>query len=131
MEPKGVVVFGEITFDLDRMEIRHSGRIFATTAQEFRLLKFFVDNSEYVFTREELLAAVWPERKRINGRTVDNSIARLRRKIEKDPSHPLYVQTVRGVGYKFEPFRESNTVHSTTWLRGLTKDGRPLMRALF
>jgi DNA-binding response OmpR family regulator len=103
MERKGVAVFGDIRIDFDRMEIRHSGRIVAATAHEFRLLKFFVDNPGFVFTREELLGAVWPERKRVNGRTVDNSIAHLRQKIETDPSRPVYFQTVHGVGYKFEP----------------------------
>jgi len=84
-----------------------------------------------VFTREELLGAVWPERKRVNGRTVDNSIAHLRQKIEEDPSRPVYFLTVHGVGYKFEPFGEAEKIHSATWRRGLTPDGRPEMRTPF
>jgi len=131
MERKGVAVFGEIVIDFDRMEIQHSGRMIAATAQEFRLLKFFVDNPEYVFTREELLSAVWPERERVNRRTVDNSIAHLRQKIEDVPSRPVYFQTVHGAGYKFEPFGETHKVHNATWLRGLTSDGRPEVRAPF
>ncbi|SRR6266567_4736859 len=131
MDPKGVAIFGQITIDFDRMEILHSGRIISITAQEFRLLKFFVDNPQYVFTRDELLGAAWPERKRVNGRTVDNSIAHLRQKIEEDPSRPVYFQTVHGVGYKFVPFGETPKVQSATWQRGLTSDGRPEKRAPF
>ena len=131
MNPKGVAVFGEIAIDFDTMEILHSGRIISVTAQEFRLLKFFVDNPQYVFTRDELLGAAWPERKRLNGRTVDNSIAHLRQKIEEHPSCPVYFQTVRGVGYKFVPFGETEKVHRATWRLGLTHDGRPEMRAPF
>ena len=131
MEPKGVAIFGRITVDFDRMEIRDSGRIIPATAQEFRLLKFWIDNPEYVFTRDELLSAVWPVRERANRRTVDNYIVRLREKIEKNPSVPVYLRTVRGVGYKFVPFRERDKVHTTTWERGLTSDGRPELRATF
>lgn len=129
MQPKGVAVFGKIVIDFDRMEILHSGRIISATAQEFRLLKFFVDNPEYVFTRDELLGAAWPQRERVNGRTVDNCIARLRRKIEEDSSYPVYFRTIHGVGYRFVPSGDSNKLHSAKWLRGLTSDGRPEMRA--
>lgn len=131
MEPKGVAVFGQIIVDFDRMEIRHSGRAIPATAQEFRLLKFFVDKPQYVFTRDELLNAAWPSRGRVNGRTVDNYIAHLRQKIEEDPSCPVYFKTVYGVGYKFEPFGETDNVHTATWRMGLTSDGRPEMRAPF
>ncbi|HKR83930.1 MAG TPA: response regulator transcription factor [Terriglobales bacterium] len=130
MNPKGVAIFGEITIDFDRMEILRSGRIISVTAQEFRLLSFFVRNPLYVFTRDELLCAAWPERKRVNGRTVDNSIAHLRQKIEEHPSSPVYFRTVHGIGYKFVPFAEDK-VQGATWRQGTTRDGRPEMRAPF
>src|SRR5215470_14757914 len=100
MERKGVAIFGEVTIDFDRMEICRSGRIVLATALEFKILKFFVDNPHCVFSREELMSAVWPERKRVNGRSVDNFVGHLRRKIERDPTHPTYFQTVHGAGYK-------------------------------
>lgn len=103
MGSKGVAVFGDIVIDFDRMEIRRSGRIIPATSLEFRLLKFFVDNPEYVFSRDELIRAVWPERKRVNGRTVDNYISHLRQKLEQDPAAPVMFQTVYGTGYKFVP----------------------------
>ena len=74
MERKGVAIFGEVVIDFDRMEIRRSGRIVPSTALEFRILKFFVDNPHCVFSRAELMQAVWPERERVNGRTVDNFV---------------------------------------------------------
>jgi two-component system, OmpR family, alkaline phosphatase synthesis response regulator PhoP len=101
MEKKGVVAFGEIVVDFDRMELHRRSQLIPATSLEIRLLKFFVENPGYVFSREELIRAVWPERKRVNGRTVDNSISRLRRKIEENPARPVYFQTLYGAGYKF------------------------------
>lgn len=103
MEKKGAVVLGEIIIDFDRMEIYREGLAVSATSLEFRLLKFFVDHPEYVFSREELIRAVWPERKRVNGRTVDNYISHLRRKLEENPAAPTMFQTVYGTGYKFVP----------------------------
>lgn len=131
MQRKGVAVFGEIAVDFDRMEIRRSGQIVHATTQEFRVLKFFIDNPEYVFTRQELLGAIWPERRRANGPTVDNCIFHLRQKVEQDRAKPAYLQTVHGAGYKFVPFGRREKAHRATWQRGLTADGRPEMRAPF
>src|SRR5215468_10849547 len=103
MERKGAVVLGEIIIDFDRMEICRAGQMVSATSLKFRLLKFFVDHPEYVFSREELIRAVWPERKRVNGRTVDNYISHLRRKLEDNPATPTLFQTVYGTGYKFVP----------------------------
>lgn len=106
MEKKGVAIFGHIAIDFDRMELCRSGHMIPATCLEFRLLKLFIDNPEYVFSRDELIRAVWPDRKRVNARTVDNSISHLRRKLEEHPAHPLYFQTIHGAGYKFVPFGE-------------------------
>ncbi|HEX3105186.1 MAG TPA: response regulator transcription factor [Terriglobales bacterium] len=128
MDRKGVAIFGEMTVDFDRMEMRRSGRIIPATALEFRILKFFVDNPHCVLSREELMQAAWPERERVNGRTVDNFVGHLRRKIEEDPDYPAYLQTVRGIGYKFVPFPCTDE-SLTSWHRGWTADGRPEMRS--
>src|SRR5712692_703742 len=106
VEWKGVAIFGQIAIDFDRMELRRSGHLIPATSLEFRLLKFFIDNPAYVFSRNELIRAVWPERERMNERTVDNYISHLRRKLEEHPAHPLYFQTIHGAGYKFLPFGE-------------------------
>jgi len=56
-----------------------------------------------VLSRAQLIAAVWPKRKRSSYRTVDNCIAKLRQKIERNPTHPVHLLTVHGAGYKFVP----------------------------
>ena len=100
---EGEARFGEIVVDFDGMEIRRSGRVVHATYLEFRLLRLFVDNPRRVFSREDLMRSVWPRGRRHTVRTVDTSIWRLRQKLEKHPSHPTYLQTVRHVGYKFVP----------------------------
>ena len=127
MEKKGVAIFGEIAIDFDRMEILRSGRIVSATALEFKILKFFVDNPHCVFSREELIGAVWPERDRVSGRTVDNFIWHLRRKLEKDAARPVYLQTVHGAGYRFAPFPCTGK-SLISWRWGWTADGRPELR---
>ena len=95
--------FGEISLNFKKMELCREDQPVELTLQEFKLLKFFVARPELVVSRQKLLAAVWPKRKRANDRTVDNHIAKLRQKIEKDPAHPVHFLTVHGVGYKFVP----------------------------
>jgi two-component system, OmpR family, alkaline phosphatase synthesis response regulator PhoP len=104
MERTVVAAFGETIIDFDRMEIRRSERTVAATPLEFRLVKFLIENPEHIFSRDELIRAVWRPRSRLSARTVDNSILHLRQKLEHDPAHPLYFRTVHGVGYRFVPF---------------------------
>jgi DNA-binding response OmpR family regulator len=75
----------------------------ALTPQEFRLLKYLIQNSHRVITREELLTSVWNEHNPSATRTVDNHVLRLRQKLEEDPAFPIYIRTVHAVGYKFVP----------------------------
>ena len=98
-----VARFGEISLDFRKMELQRAGQFVALTLQEFKVLKFFISRPEYVVSREKLISAVWPTRKRLSNRSVDNVVAKLRRKLEKDPAHPVYFRTVHGVGYKFVP----------------------------
>jgi len=98
-----VARFGEISLDFRKMELQRAGQLVGLTLQEFKILKFFVSRPECVVSREKLINAVWPNRKRSSDRTVDNHIAKLRQKLEKDPAHPIYFRTVHGVGYKFVP----------------------------
>jgi len=98
-----VARFGEITLDFRKMELCRSEQLVALTFREFKVLKFFVARPESVVSRKQLIRAAWPNRKRSSNRTVDNYIVRLRQKIEKDPAHPVYLQTVYGVGYKCVP----------------------------
>lgn len=97
------VRFGEISLDFRKMQLCRLNQPIGLTLQEFKVLKFLVTRPELVISRRKLIAAVWPKKERTSDRTVDNHIARLRQKIEKDPAHPIYLQTVFGVGYKFVP----------------------------
>jgi DNA-binding response OmpR family regulator len=96
-----VVVFGDVTVDFSRSEITRSGEKIAVTTKEFETLKFLAKSFRRVISRDELLREVWGYRKGASTRTVDTHILRLRRKLERDPSHPAHLLTVHGVGYKF------------------------------
>jgi DNA-binding response OmpR family regulator len=93
--------FGDVSIDFTKMEIVREGRTIALTAQEFKTLKFMVQNAERVITRDELLNEVWGYHNYPSTRTVDNHILKLRQKLEKDPANPVHFRTVHGVGYKF------------------------------
>jgi DNA-binding response OmpR family regulator len=97
------VQFGEISLDFRKMEIRRASQPVDITLQEFKVLKFLVSRPEVVVSRQRLISAVWPKRKRSSSRTVDNCIAKLRQKIESTPDRPVLIRTVYGVGYKFVP----------------------------
>jgi DNA-binding response OmpR family regulator len=93
--------FGNILIDFTKMEVVREGRNLAFTAQEFKTLKFMVQNAERVITRDELLNEVWGYHNYPSTRTVDNHILKLRQKLEDDPANPVHFRTVHGVGYKF------------------------------
>jgi two-component system alkaline phosphatase synthesis response regulator PhoP len=71
------------------------------TAQEFKLLKFLIQNPGRVITRTELLNEVWGYHDYPSTRTVDNHIWKLRLKLENEPDNPVHFLTVHGTGYKF------------------------------
>ena len=94
--PPASVHFGDFTFDLGRGELRQRGEIIRLTDRERAMLRLLAENPGETVARETLsglgVAA--------NERTVDVQVNRLRRKIERDPSNPLYLQTARGAGYR-------------------------------
>ncbi|MGA8866052.1 MAG: response regulator transcription factor [Candidatus Sulfotelmatobacter sp.] len=98
-----VAQFGEVSVDFRKMELCRANRPVDVTLQEFKVLKFLVSRPEIVISRQKLISALWPKRKRSSYRTVDNCIAKLRRKIETNPDCPVFLRTVHGVGYKFVP----------------------------
>ncbi len=83
-------------------EVWLRGRPVDLTAKEFELLKLLMRHPNRVFTRDFLLEHIWGYDYFGSTRTVDMHISRLREKIEDDPAAPTYIQTVRGVGYKFK-----------------------------
>ena len=95
--------FGDVKVDFTKMELSRNGELVPMTSQEFKVLKFMIQNAERVLSREELLNQVWGYRNYPSTRTVDNHILRLRQKIEKDSANPLHFRTVHSAGYKFVP----------------------------
>jgi DNA-binding response OmpR family regulator len=98
-----VARFGEFSLDFGKMQLCRAGQPVMLTLQEFKVLKFFLSRPEVVLSRPRLITAVWPRRKRMSYRTVDNCIAKLRQKIERNPTKPIHLLTVHGVGYRFVP----------------------------
>ena len=95
--------FGDVKVDFTKMELWRNGEPVQLTSQEFKVLKFMIQNAERVLSREELLNYVWGYRNYPSTRTVDNHILRLRQKLEKDPANPVHFRTVHSSGYKFVP----------------------------
>jgi DNA-binding response OmpR family regulator len=95
--------FGDVTLDIDGRRILVGGREVDSTALEFDLLRYFQAHPGVAFSREQLMQQVWGPDHFGTVRTVDNFVARLRQKIEDDPDAPRHIETVRGVGYRFNP----------------------------
>jgi DNA-binding response OmpR family regulator len=97
-----VTEVGDIVIDSGAMILKVRGRQVATTATEFRLLDYLARHPGRVFTRDQLLDAVWRDTAFVTPRSVDVYVRRIREKIEKDSENPRFLRTVRGAGYRFE-----------------------------
>jgi len=97
---------GPVEIDADSRRVLIEGEPVELTAREFDLLTFFARNPGRVFTRGQLLDKVWGYTHQGYEHTVNTHINRLRRKLEADPSHPRYILTVWGVGYRFPTIEE-------------------------
>ena len=93
--------FGEVTVDFKRAEVTKEDRPVDLSAMEFKLLQHLIENRGMVHSRDQLLDAVWGYDAMPSTRTVDVHIAWLRQKLESNPKHPHFIQTVHGMGYKF------------------------------
>jgi len=100
-ESADLVSFDGISVDFAKMEVIRDGETIVLTAQEFKTLKFLMQNAERVISRDELLNEVWGYQNYPSTRTVDNHILKLRQKLERDPANPTHFRTVHGMGYKF------------------------------
>ena len=94
--------FGDAEFDFGRAEVRRGGTVVDLSAIEFKLLSTFVKGRGRIFTRDQLLDAVWGPGVSLNDRVVDNHIVSLRRKIEAVPADPKHLKNIRGLGYRFD-----------------------------
>jgi DNA-binding response OmpR family regulator len=95
--------FGEAEVDLAARRLVVRGAPVVLTAREFDLLAFFVQHPGRVYSREQLMQAVWGAHYAGTARTVDNFVARLRGHIGDDAENPKHLETVRGFGYRFSP----------------------------
>jgi DNA-binding response OmpR family regulator len=93
---------GDLVIDPGAMTVEVRGGAVSTTATEFRLLDYFARHPGRVFSRDQLLDAVWRDTSFVTPRSIDVYVRRLREKIERDPEDPVYLRTVRGAGYRFE-----------------------------
>lgn len=97
-----VFVFADVQVDFVRGEVRRGGRPLDLTLTEFKLLGAFVRNPGRVLSRQQLLDAAWGVDTVLSDRAVDNHIVNLRRKIERVPTEPSHLLSVRGLGYRFD-----------------------------
>lgn len=96
--------YGALAIDFAAREVRVRGQLISVPPKEFDLLAFLAQRPRRAFSRAELLMRVWSASESWLGQaTVTEHVRRLRRRIEDDPAHPRWVQTVRGIGYRFEP----------------------------
>lgn len=94
---------GDLLIDGTTREIERAGEPIAMTAREFDLMYFLAQHPGQVFSRDQLIDAVWDYQAISDAGTVTVHIRRIRAKLEPDPSRPRYLKTVWGVGYKLEP----------------------------
>ena len=96
------IQFEEVVIDAGAMQLKVRGELTTTTATEFRLLDYLARHPGRVFSRDQLLDAVWGDARFVTPRSVDVYVRRIREKIELDAENPRYLKTVRGAGYRFE-----------------------------
>lgn len=97
-----VLVAGPVRMDVERHIVTINNETVQFPLKEFELLEFLMRNSGRVLTRMQLIDRVWGSDYVGDTKTLDVHIKRIRAKIEEDPANPLFIQTVRGLGYKLE-----------------------------
>jgi DNA-binding response OmpR family regulator len=95
--------FGPFRLDRGAHKLFRGGREVSLTAKEFRLLDYFTSRPGRALTRDDILDVVWGRSIVVTGRSVDRCVATLRAKLESDAGTSSYIQTVRDIGYRFEP----------------------------
>jgi DNA-binding response OmpR family regulator len=101
--PPDVYTFSGKTVDFSLLELRTADKHVRLTLMEADLLRHLVRNPGRAISRSEILENVWHLHEDTDTRAIDNFIVRLRRYLEDDPAHPVHLQTVRGIGYRFVP----------------------------
>jgi len=97
------IALGLLEIDFETYTAVKKGKAVAMTSKDFEILRYLWQHQQQVITRDDLLKHVWGYDESISSRTVDNFIVKLRKNIEKDPSHPKHIITMHGTGYKLIP----------------------------
>jgi DNA-binding response OmpR family regulator len=100
---RAVQRFGNCEIDLTARKVLRGGAPVDLTAREFALLAYFASRPGRALARDTILNAVWGATVFVTPRSIDRCVATLRAKVEPDPHNPIYIQTIREIGYRFEP----------------------------
>jgi len=100
---RSVQRFGSCEIDLTARKVLRDGAPVDLTAREFGLLAYFASRPGRALARDTILNAVWGASVFVTPRSIDRCVATLRSKVEPDPHNPIYIQTIREIGYRFEP----------------------------
>lgn len=98
-----LIAIGDISINTATREVKKKGQTIELTLKEYELLKFIMENPERVIGRDELLSGIWGFDFTGETRTLDMHVRTLRQKLGDDAENPIYIKTVRGVGYRFVP----------------------------
>jgi len=105
-KPTATFKFGPFELNLTAHKLFRGGTEVETTAKEFKLLAYLAARRGCALARNDILDAVWGSSVIVTPRSIDRCVATLRAKIEPDPRNPTYIQTIRDIGYRFEPGTE-------------------------
>ncbi len=102
LESQDFLERGSVKMDFERHALYVNGETVAIPLKEFELLEYLIRNSGRVLTRGQLMDRIWGSNYVGDGKTLDVHIKRIRSKIEPDPANPIYLTTVRALGYRYE-----------------------------
>jgi DNA-binding response OmpR family regulator len=103
LQEKTSYKFGDFVFDVSARRLSKKGKEIELSPKEYKLLEFFLKKQGKALTRDEILNAVWGYNSFTGHRSVDRFVTTLRNKIESNPNNPIFIHTLREIGYKFEP----------------------------
>jgi DNA-binding response OmpR family regulator len=95
--------FGDFRLDIPARKLTRKGNEIKLSPKEFKLLELFLKKPGRALTRDDILNTVWGYDCYVGQRSIDRFVTTLRNKIEPDPHNPIYIHTIREIGYKFEP----------------------------
>jgi DNA-binding response OmpR family regulator len=108
-ESPNLYKFGDKVADFENLTLQAGHEKVQLTLMEAELLRYLIENAEHPVSRKAILENVWNLQEDTDTRAIDNFIVRLRKYIEKEPSDPRHLVTVRGLGYKFIPFPDKKS----------------------